>query len=140
MMKIVDGIASEAEQKRFEEAVANDSNLSVELIAYRRIKEVTDEMQFKEMPDSYWDSYWGNVYRKLERGTGWIFFSIGAILILAFGLVVGLSEMYTDPGVSIIIKVGVTAVGLGAIILLVSFLRERFFARKHERYEREVQR
>ncbi len=140
MMKVVDGIASAEEQSALEEAIRGSQEWETELRAFKRIKDVTDGMRFKELPDSYWPAYWEKVYRRLERGAAWILTSLGAIILLSFGSYVGLSNLYSDPNTSIVVKIGVTAAGLGIIIMLVSFLRERLFARKHERYEREVQR
>ncbi len=138
MMKVVDGQATPEEQKALEDAISDSEKWQTELRAYRKIKEVTDKMQFKELPDSYWEGYWQGVYRQIERGLGWILMSIGAIIVIAFGLYVGLSEFYANPDVSLILKIGVSFGGFGVIVLLVSILRERLFARKHERYEKEV--
>jgi len=138
MMRIVDGLATPEEEQEFLEMTRDDPKWNTELRAYRKIKEVTDEMQLKELPDSYWEGYWASIYRRCERGFGWILFSIGAIVILAFGFWTLFSEFYTDPDVSLILKFGVSAAGLGVIVLLVSIVRERCFARKHERYEKEV--
>ena len=138
MMKVVDGLATPEEGKAFDEAISGNEKWETELRAHRKIKEVTDSMRFKELPDSYWQGYWANLYRKTERGVGWIFMSIGAIVLIVLGLYTAFSEFYTDPHVSLIVKVAVSVGGFGAVVLLVSIVRERFFARKHERYEKEV--
>ncbi len=140
MMRIVDGIATPEDEQAFAGAVRENPALETELRAFRSIKEVTDQMQYKEMPDSYWESYWENLYRKCERGIGWIFMSIGAVILIAFTFTVGFWEFFTDPQVPIILKVGVFIGGLGVIIMLVSVLRERLFARNHDRYEKEIER
>ncbi len=140
MMRVVDGLASSEEQEALADATRGHEEWETELRAFMKIKEVTDGMRFKDLPDSYWPGYWESVYRRLERGLGWILTSVGAMILLSFGAYTGLSGLYSDPNVSLIVKIGVTAAGLGGIIMLVSFLRERLFARKHERYEKEVQR
>jgi hypothetical protein len=140
MMRIVDGVASPEDEQAFAAASSEYPEWETELRAYRSIKEVTDQMQYKEMPDSYWKGYWENLYRKLERGIGWILMSIGAIILIAFVFTVGFWEFFTDPQVPIILKGGIFIGGLGVIVMLVSVLRERLFARNHDRYEREVER
>jgi hypothetical protein len=140
MMKVVDGLATPEEKETLDATVGGNEKWETELRAYMKIKEVTDSMQFKELPDSYWSGYWGNIYRKTERGLGWIFMSVGAIILLVFGLYTIFSEFFADPSVSLVVKVAVAIGGVGVVILLVSILRERCFARKHERYEREVER
>lgn len=140
MMKIVDGVASTDDKLAFDKAASENPAWETELRAYSSIKEVTDQMQYKEMPDGYWEGYWENLYRKLERGLGWILMSIGAIILIAFAFTFGFWEFFTDPNVPIILKGGIFIGGLGVIIMLVSVLRERLFARNHDRYEKEVER
>jgi hypothetical protein len=140
MMKIVDGVASPEEEKAIAEAIQGNEKWESELRAFKKIKEVTENMQFKELPDSYWSGYWQNIYRHTERAFAWILLSVGLILTLGFSAYMGLSRFYSDPDVSSILKIGVSSAVLGAIIMIVSIARERLFARKHERYEKEVER
>ena len=65
MMKIVDGVATPEDEQAFASAASEDPAWETELRAFRSIKEVTDQMQYKEMPDSYWESYWENMLMKL---------------------------------------------------------------------------
>lgn len=140
LMKVVDGLATAEEEAALQEAIRADGKWEQELRAYRKIKEVTDSMQLKDLPDSYWQGYWASVYRTTERGIGWVLLSVGAIILLATVGFVALGDFFMSSDVPLIVKIGVTAAGLGVIILLVSILRERFFARGHERYEKEVER
>lgn len=133
----VDGELTDEERKAFEKEMEQDPQLQAELQEFRKLKEVTSVVRYADLPDEVWESYWQSLYRKLERGIGWILFSIGAIILLCFGLYQGLHTFYVDPEVSILVKIGVTALGGGFIFLLVSFARERLFAYKRDRY-REV--
>jgi hypothetical protein len=140
MMKVVDRVASPEEEQALAEAIGADERWKTELRAFKKIKEVTENMQFKELPDSYWSGYWQDIYRRTERAFAWILMSIGLIIALGFVAYVGLSAWYSDPEVSMTLKIGVSAAVLGGIIMIVSIVRERIFARKHERYEKEVER
>ena len=70
-------------------------------------------------------------------GIGWMLFSIGAIILLCFGMYEIFAELYADPAAPLWLKIGLTTLCGGAIFLLVSFARERLFAFKRDRY-REV--
>jgi hypothetical protein len=140
MMKAVDGVASPEEERAIEEAIRGNEKWESEFRAFKKIKEVTESMQFKDLPDSYWEGYWQSIYRRTERTFAWILMSIGLIIILSYSAFTGLSSFYANPGVSVIVKVGVSAAALGVITMMVSMGRERLFARKHERYEKEVER
>ena len=105
----------------------------------KKLKEVTADMRFTDLPDRYWAGYWNDIYNKLERGLGWIFISISAIIMLGFGAWEIFDKFLMNGAIPILLRFGVGAGLIGLIILLVSVLRERLFARKHERYE-EVER
>ena len=130
----VDGELSDADRARVESAMTDDPSLIEEVQEFRRLKEVTGMAVYADLPDAVWETYWESLYKKLERGIGWLFFSLGAMIILGFGLFELLQNLYVDPASPLWLKVGVTALTGGAIILLVSFVRERLFARKRERY------
>jgi hypothetical protein len=97
-------------------------------------------IQFKEPTDAELDRYWGSVYNRLERGLGWIFFSLGSILLLCWGTFQMIEKVIEDPGVSLVVKAGTVALIVGAVILFVSIARERLTIRKTDKYSREVER
>jgi hypothetical protein len=115
------------------------SDCRAELARLEKVKEVTGKVKFNDLPLEVWEGYWQNLYRRFERGAGWIFFSLGAIIMIIAGAFYLVKDFFLDPLVSPIIKIGTGGLIIGAIILLVSILRERIFAYNRERY-REVQR
>lgn len=135
LMKAVDGLASEEELAELKQAAGSDPALADEFRAFTKIKEVTDSIMFKDLPDSHWEGYWTNVYNRLERGIGWVLMSIGAIILLCYGAYQLFEGIFTSPEVSLVIKIGVAVGGAGLIILLISIVREVIFARKKERYK-----
>ncbi len=130
----VDGELSDEQRARFDTELATNPELRAELEEFRKLKEVTGMVKYADLPDEVWDSYWESLYRKTERGLGWIFLSIGAIVLLGFGLFELLCGLYTNPEVPLWAKFGVTAVGGGLAFLLVSYGRERLFAYHRDRY------
>lgn len=135
----VDGELSDKERAEFEQQLATSAELRAELEEFRKLKEVTAGMKYADLPDEVWENYWSNLYRRTERGIGWILMSVGTIILICFGLYEGFSALYTNPDNPLWLKLGVTGAAVGAVILLVSFARERIFAYHRERY-REVER
>jgi len=128
------------EQKRtVEEHLKACASCRNELARLEKVKEVTRKVQYKDLPLEVWEGYWQGIYRRVERGLGWIFLSIGAIILLAVGAFYLVSDFFLDPTVGIFSKFGVGALIIGGIFLLVSVGRERIFAYNRERYK-EVQR
>jgi hypothetical protein len=127
------------QQQQLDKHIATCQNCRKEYEELMKLKEVTSDMRFSDLPDRYWAGYWNKIYNRLERGIGWIFVSIGAIILIAFGIWELLNSFFLDETVPIALRIGVGFGLLGLIILLVSILREKLFAREHERYK-EVQR
>lgn len=110
-----------------------------ELARLEKVKEVASKVQYKDLPLEVWEGYWQGVYRRIERGLGWVFASVGAVILICFGLFHLVQGFFLRPEVSIFAKIGVAGLLLGGTFLLVSLIRERMFAYYRDRY-REVQR
>ena len=130
----VDDELSDDERRAFEQELARNSELQHELEEFRKLQEVTGMARYADLPDEVWEGYWSSLYRKTERGLGWIFMSVGAIILLGFGLFEVFNKLYFDPTVPLWAKLGISAASAGAAILLVSYGRERLFAHKRDRY------
>jgi len=135
----VDGELTYEQRIAFELELATNPELRAELDSFNRLKEVTSMVQYADLPEEVWENYWQNLYRKTERGFGWIIMSLGIIVLACFGLYHAFYELYLDPTAPLWVKIGLTAVTIGGVVLLVSYGRERLFAYKRERY-REVNR
>lgn len=132
----VDNELSEEEKAAVDRALAEDAELRAELEEFRNLKTVTGMAQYADLPLEVWETYWQSLYRKIERGFGWILLSLGAILLLGFGLYHAFEQMYLDPELPLWVKIGVTGVAGGSVVLLVSYGRQRYFAHKRDRYRR----
>lgn len=134
----VDGELTEDQKKAFEQALTTNPELRAELDEFRNLQTVTGMMRYADLPPEVWETYWQSLYRKMERGIGWIVLSISAIVLLSFGAFEAFSHLWLNPENPLWLKVGVSGVAVGLVILLVSYGRERLFAYKRDRY-REVE-
>jgi hypothetical protein len=130
----VDNELNPEERREFERELAHNVELQNELKEFNRLKLVTSQMKYADLPDEVWEAYWQSLYKKIERGAGWVLASVGAIVLLVFGLFEAFSKLYANPDSPLWLKFGLTIGCIGVIILLVSLIRERFFAYKRERY------
>ena len=135
----VAGELAPSDMAEMEEHFRNCESCSMELAEFREMEGMLEQLRLPDPPDELWDGYWSGIYNRMERGLGWILFSLGAIVLLFFGFSRLVEGMLADPGVPLLIKWGVLCIGGGLAILLVSVIREQLFYRKNERY-REVRR
>ena len=135
----LDGELDPAEVEAFEHELARDPALRAELESLRAIQEVTGSMKLRDFPDRVWDSYWEGTYNRLERGIGWLLFSIGAMILLATGLYELVLALFKDPSIPFWLRIAIGSLCGGAAILFVSVVRERLFMSNKDPY-REVKR
>jgi ABC-type multidrug transport system fused ATPase/permease subunit len=107
-----------------------------EYSSQKKVKEVTADMRFKQLPEFYWDEYWTNIFNKLERGLSWIFISLGAIIILCFTGWEVVNELIADQDVNPVLKFGIFVMLIGSIVLIISILREKIMVRKVDKYRK----
>jgi len=134
LMSHLDGEIEPEKKKEIERHLTECESCRKEYQSFVKLKEETDKMKLADLSDQLWKGYWKGIYRRLERGAGWIFVSIGAIILLSFGVYQFFKEFLADPNVPLILKIGVSTLAFGVIVLLVSIVRERLFLFKTERY------
>lgn len=134
-----DGELDATQAAEVRQHLAGCESCRAELARLEKVKEVASKVQYKDLPLEVWEGYWQGVYRRIERGLGWVFASVGAVILICFGLFHLVQGFFLRPEVSIFAKIGVAGLLLGGTFLLVSLIRERMFAYYRDRY-REVQR
>ena len=135
MMGYLDNELSNESRRRFEEHVAGCPECARELKEFKRLKTITDEVTLVEPEDRLWQDYWNGIYNRIERGVGWIIFSVAAIVLTIYGGFRAIEEMIKDPKIEFLFKAGLLALLVGLAILFVSVLRERIYFWRRDRYK-----
>jgi len=135
MMAYLDGELEEKRIKQFQAHLKNCPQCRQELDEFVSLKKITDSVSLVEPEDRVWDQYWDNVYNRLERRMGWVFFSIAGILLGLFGGFKVIEAVILDPGADLMFKVCLVVLILGLAILFASVLRERIYFRQRDRYK-----
>ena len=135
MMAEVDEEISGEGRRELELALEENPDLREELETFHRLKEVTDTMTPLKPPEETWDTYWEDVYRRLERGIGWVLVSLGTVTAGTWALWNAVSELIRDTTMPGYVRWGLLALIAGFVILFVSVVRERLFTRKDDPYK-----
>ncbi len=140
LMAAIDGEISGKEKARFEQYIRQYPECREEWQRYSKLKEVTKTMQFAKPHPEVWDRYWVGIYNRIERGLGWIVFSIGCVILLTYGGFKAIEAIIADPQLELVVKIGIIAVIGGLVLLIVSVAREKLFTARTDKYQKEVQR
>jgi hypothetical protein len=135
MTAALDGELSVGEQQELDAMLADDESLQKEFLSYKKIKEVTSAMKFKSPINEVWDRYWLDVYNRIERGLGWFLFTIGAVILLTYSGFKLIENIIHDAGLALFARIGLLALIAGLAVLLVSVVREKWFAWKNDPYK-----
>ena len=135
LMGYLDNELSDEQRRRFEEHLAGCTDCADELEEFKKLKAITDEVSLAEPEEKVWQDYWSGVYNRIERGIGWIMFSVAAVALAIYGGFKAIEELIKDPGIEITLKIGLLTLIAGLAILFVSVLRERLYFWRRDRYK-----
>ena len=135
MMAYLDNELDQNQRQILEQHLQTCSDCSKEMAEFKKLKQITDNVTLVEPEDRIWEQYWGGVYNRIERGVGWIIFSVAAILLTIYGGFKLIEELITDPTVGLLLKVTSIFFIIGLAILFVSVLRERIYFWRKDRYK-----
>jgi len=130
-----DSELDEEQKKLVNEHIRQCSECRKEFEEMGKFEEVMGKMELKQPSKEVWKVYWLSVYNRLERSIGWIFLSIGAMILLLFGGYKIVEGIIQDANTPLFLKIGILAFMAGIVVLLVSLAREQLFVRKRERYK-----
>jgi hypothetical protein len=131
----LDGELNPDQLVKIEEHLKSCRDCQQEYKKMQKTQEVLNKMDIQKPRDEAWKAYWSSIYNQLERKTGWVFLSIGLIILLSFGIYEAFKDFFQDPSNPLILKAGAISLGLGGVILLISVIKEQVFSRKRERYK-----
>ncbi len=131
----LEGELDNSNKKLVEAHLKECTECKKECAELNQLEEVLNKMELKKPSKDIWEVYWSSVYNRLERGIGWIFLSIGLILLIFMGAYPAVADFINDPDNPLLMKVGLLTFMGGGIIVFVSILREQLFFRKKERYK-----
>ena len=132
----VDNELTSGERRNVEAHVENCGQCRKVLEEMEQLTAVTAPLRIAEPPEEVWENFLDNVYNRLERRTGWVFFVFGVIVLTAFAVYHYVADPWTSPFNKTLLAVPIG----GLALLFVSVWRQRIFVAKTDRYTRDVKR
>ncbi len=97
MMGYLDNELDAEQRQAFEAHLASCPDCKKEIEEFTKLKQITDDVKLVEPEDRLWQQYWGGLYNRLERGIGWVMFSVAGILLLDLWRIHGHREHHQGP-------------------------------------------
>ena len=136
MMGLIDDELPDNEKQEVQKHLKSCSACQVQYNSFIKLKE--EEKFMNELPQSeeIFDEYWTHIYNRIERATGWVILSVGAIILLTYGAYIMLETFFYDKSEPLTLKFGVAFFAIGLSVVFVSVLREKLRLRKNDKYRR----
>ena len=138
MMAALDGEIATAERAELEALLARHPDLASEWRRFTRLKEVTAGMSLRNPPEEIWDRYWESSYRRIERGLAWLLVSAGVVALAGYWIWHAVGAFFEDTSAPLGLRIAIAAVAIGAVILVVSVVREKLFTARRDPYQKEI--
>jgi hypothetical protein len=135
MMASLDGEIGVEDRGELEAHLAECADCRREFDEHTKLSELVGEIELAKPSQEDMMKYWPSVYAKIERGAGWGLVVIGALIWVAYGIFL----FVTDPTIGSMTKFLIALPVVGVLMLLISVIRERLNVSKTERYK-EVER
>jgi hypothetical protein len=135
MMASLDGEIGVEDRAELESHLAECDDCRREFDELSELSELVGEIELTKPSQEDMMKYWPSVYAKIERGAGWGLVVIGALIWVAYGIFL----FITDPTIGSMTKFLIALPVVGVLMLLISVIRERINVSKTERYK-EVER
>jgi ferric-dicitrate binding protein FerR (iron transport regulator) len=139
MMAVLDDECTDDERVEFTELLARRPDLAADWSRMQRLKEVTMTMGMARPPEEVWDRYRRTPLHRAERGIAWTMIAAGVGVLGATSLWLWI-ESWLASDLPLFVKFAMGSVMVGAALLIVSILRERWQLSKHDPYSKEVER
>jgi anti-sigma factor RsiW len=123
------------EVSRIEAHLEKNKETRREVEKLRRLKDVTGAMRLKEPRPEEWEQFWHSVYNRAERSVGWILLCLGLVVVGAWGVTEGLIALLKVEQLPFLIRASILVLAAGALVLLISAVRERIYNRNRTRYK-----
>lgn len=130
-MRFLDGEMTAEERAGYEKHVQDCEHCKAELEGMGRIVRFSEELALRPPDEEFWRSYWRSLYRRMERGTGFLLVIIGTIVVLLFGIY----KAVTSPEFLTLKGLSITAILVGLVIVFLSVVRERYHEQKTDPYK-----
>jgi anti-sigma factor RsiW len=131
----VDGELDAEYRALVEQWLDEDSRARREVDRLVQLKAFTDHLVLREAPPEAWDEFRDRVSTRGERGLGWTLLLVGIGVVGGF-LLLRLGALVLTAAIPVAVRFGVFLGAAGALVLLISALRQRLVTRKRDRYDR----
>lgn len=130
-MRYIDGEMSPQDRAEYERHLERCDECRRAIEEFGGLRSFTRRIAMKDPTDEFWEVYWKSLYRRLERRIAWIIMLVGAVMLVSYQLY----HMASRFGRLTFEKVAIVLFAAGALMLLVSVIRERAHQYKVDRYK-----
>ena len=130
-MRLLDGELDDAERAEYEAHVNECETCRAELASLGRVVRLSNALKLRPADDAFWDGYWESIYRRAERGTGFLLLIAGIVALLGAAIF----KAVTSPAFLTYEGISVTVILVGLVVIFISVARERYHESRNDPYK-----
>jgi anti-sigma factor RsiW len=131
-MRYLDGEMPPEERLEFEKHLEGCEACRRSFEGFQELQSLTRRIKMKDQTDEFWENYRKSLYRRLERCIAWIFIVVGAVMFAGYALYQAVGSF----GRLTFEKLALIVFAVGALLLLVSVIRERLHQYRGDKYSK----
>lgn len=131
-MRYLDGEMPSEERLEFERHLEECETCRRSFESFRELQSLTRRVKMKDQTDEFWESYRKSLYRRLERSIAWVLIIVGAVMFAGYALY----QAFGSFGKLTFEKLALVVFAVGALLLLVSVIRERLHQYRGDKYSK----
>lgn len=127
----LDGELTQQDRQRIEIHLESCHECRQSLEELRNLSTAVGNLKFEKLSANDWSEMMNDITVKTSRGIGWLLLIVGIVLVVGYAIY----SFAVDDSVEALVKTGVFGIMIGALFLLISVARQRWLARKTDKYE-----
>ena len=138
--RAIDGDITPEGQQELKRILSKHPEWQKEWEEMKNLRSILHEIPLPDLPETFWDRYWRSTVTRLERSLAWILVLIGAAIVAGWGLYHVVLDIWNNPSLPVLVRIGLLILLIGSVLLFLSVLHEKLVVGRYDRYAKEVRR
>lgn len=131
LMGLIDGELTDDETRQINELLRRSQSLRDEYEQLLKVNGTLKILSYTPIDEKHLRQVWRSPFRKLLRGLSYFMIGVGFLALMGLGL----EEFLTHGNENMLVKVSLSGIGVGLLLLFLQVVRDRMILYKQDPYK-----